>query len=195
MSVTNKDTMYQEVWKPHKTLILYEVSNYGRVRNHRGKILKVNTLRNNRWIPLSNTETKKKENWSITRLLHTHFPYEWIKDLEEGEECKEIVGHPGYYITTRGRIWNSREWKWNTPIRHLDTYYWKIKLNNTSNTIHKLVGRHFLPEYKEGLFILHRDEELPFPQINYVENLWVGTPKDNSHDMMSKGRGGGFLTS
>ena len=45
-----------------------------------------------------------------------------------------------------------------------------------------------MPEYEEGMLILHKDEALPFPEINYVENLWCGTQSDNRKDCVKKGR-------
>jgi hypothetical protein len=51
-----------------------------------------------------------------------------------------------------------------------------------------LVGRHFLPEYKSGLIICHKDETLPFPEVHWVDNLWAGTQSENIKDMWSKGR-------
>ena len=50
------------------------------------------------------------------------------------------------------------------------------------------MGRNFLP-WKDGLFVLHKKETLPYPQINYLNNLWIGTKKDNSIDREEKNRG------
>ena len=76
--------------------------------------------------------------------------------------------------------------------RRPDPYTWEIKLwkdgKNHSTHIHTLVGRHFCEDYKQGLFILHKDETLPYPQINYLPNLFVGTQKDNVDDKFAKGR-------
>jgi len=38
------------------------------------------------------------------------------------------------------------------------------------------------------MFILHKDETLPYPQINYIDNLYVGTNGDNMKDMWEKQR-------
>ena len=109
-------------------------------------------------------------------------------DLLPGEECKEF--RPGYYITSRGRCWNDRKKKW-MPFRQ-DTktsrpwgqYYYR----NWLGCAHTLVGRAFLEEYQEGMFILHKDETLPYPEINHIENLWAGTHSQNMKDMWDKGR-------
>jgi hypothetical protein len=127
--------------------------------------------------------------------------YDFIQYLEDGEECKEIPGHSGYFITTRGRVYNSKKKKWLNPVlqkTYKDTrrnklpqhkrYYYHCYLDGKQHRIHLLVGRNFLPEYKKGLFILHKDETLSYPEINYLENLFVGTNSDNMKDMWSKGR-------
>ena len=115
----------------------------------------------------------------------------WKQELEPDEEWKVVNGFDDYIITSKGRVWSKINNRWLTATRE-SKYYWKVSLkrNKKSYTpnIHMLVGRHFLPEYKEGLNILHDNEELPFPQINYVDNLWAGTPLENSNDMLDKGR-------
>lgn len=133
--------------------------------------------------------------------------YEFIKHLEEGEECRELKQYPGYYITTRGRVWSARSSRFLTPQKQKtyadkrrgykppahNRYFYSVCImvgggKYVAPRIHTLVGRAFLPEYREGLFILHKEETLPYPQINYVENLWVGNNKDNMEDMWRKGR-------
>ena len=122
--------------------------------------------------------------------------YEFLKYLDENEEVKLIKNHPGYFITTKGRVWSNRgkgnRSKWLTPTKG-KKYYWCVTLWDVNNKrkglkIHTLVGRHFLNEYKSGLLILHKDENLGCPEINYLENLWVGTNQDNIMDMYSKNR-------
>jgi len=129
--------------------------------------------------------------------------YEFIQHLYEGEECRELGEYPGYYVTTHARLWNSNKGRWMKQRKHkgvdkrrvkqTDRYYWLVTLCNRegkwkTTRIHTLVGRAFIPEYREGLFILHKEETLPYPQINYLENLWVGNNSDNMKDMWSKGR-------
>ena len=115
--------------------------------------------------------------------------YEFIKYLEEGEECKELLEYPNRFITTRGRVWCNKHQKWlkqKLVERSCgeNSYYYRTWVGYT----HRLVGRYFLPEYKKGLFILHKVETLSYPEINFVENLWVGNNSDNMKDMWRKGR-------
>jgi len=97
---------------------------------------------------------------------------------------------PDYSITPEGQVWSHKRNKWLSifPKKH---YYHAVKLSHNGVSkqflIHTLVGRTFLP-YVEGAKILHRDETLPFPDIHYLSNLWVGSMKDNSEDMVAKGR-------
>ena len=125
--------------------------------------------------------------------------YDFIKDLQEGEECREVRGFPDYFITTYGRLWSNKKrgrdrnpygWIKPTPTHK---YYWSITLKTpegkrVGQKIHSLVGRNFHPDYKEGLFVLHLKEDLPYPEINYLSNLWIGTNQDNMKDMYTKGR-------
>lgn len=110
-------------------------------------------------------------------------------DLEEGEVALPIEGFPSYLITNRGRVWSTKRNKW-LATRSNGKYYRQVNLGRRGTMyIHILVGRHFLPEYKEGLCVCHRNEELPYPDINFVENLWAGTHQQNMIDRDRKGRG------
>jgi len=169
-------------WKPVRGFPLYEISNEGVVRNPKtGKLL---TLKRGGEYKLSG------KNISLTKLMRENFPYEWIKYLEEGEEVKPLKEYPGYYITSYGRVWGMSGYKfhsvWKDKRRE---YYYRVSINGVNmGSIHTLVGRNFLPEYREGLFILHKEETLSYPEINYVSNLWVGTNSDNMKDSYRKGR-------
>ena len=129
---------------------------------------------------------KGQKKVSPSTLMRTFFPYEWIKDLDDDEEVRPIKEHPSYFITTKGRVFSWKTYSWLVPNNH-SYYYWCVVLDGKTTNIHKLVGRHFLP-WEEGLCVLHKNEELPFPEINFLSNLWVGTMKENNDDKMEKGR-------
>lgn len=125
--------------------------------------------------------------------------YEFIKYLNEGEECREILPEfPDYFITTHGRVWSNKGQRFLTGVRKEgrrggESYYYRVGMYNTLKQcryryLHTLVGRYLLPEYREGLCILHRDETLSYPEINHIDNLWVGSRSDNLRDMWSKNR-------
>ena len=115
--------------------------------------------------------------------------------LLEGEVCKPLTEYPGYSVTTEGRIYSHHTNKFLTGSR--DRNYHKVGLRcngkSYSKHIHILVGRAYLPEYKEGLNILHIDETLPYPQRHSVANLRVGTQAENIKEMYDKGRRVGAL--
>ena len=134
-----------------------------------------------------------KTTWRTDRLMDITYPYAWISELEEGEEAKSITGFPDFFITTFGRVYSRKSCSF-IKAQKQGNYYHSVFLTSPTSyrrryTIHQLVGRHFLPEWREGLHILHKDETLPYPQIHAIENLWAGTHTENVRDMWSKGRG------
>lgn len=167
-----------EEWKPYKgDKPWIKVSNLGRTYSSRGG----GKLLGERGLPEKPLQ-----------LIKTHFPWDWIKNLEDGEECCEIKGSPGYFITNRGRVFSFHGQKWKKLRRHHNKscfYYWSVKLPGRSYVMnHTLVGRHFL-DWEEELLVLHKEETLSPPEVYSVENLWLGTSKDNSLDRERKGRG------
>ena len=112
----------------------------------------------------------------------------------QGELWKPIVfPHPlqGYFISTLGRVYSiqpNRKGKFLKPRRKPKTPYLRVSIKGKDHTIHILVGRHFLPEYEEGLCILHKEETLPEPDLHFLQNLYVGTKKDNMWDTLRKRR-------
>ena len=125
-----------------------------------------------------------------------------LEHLDIDEEYKEMLpDYPGFFITTKGRVWVESRQRWakttlektyhdkrrkNPPKNK--KYYTRVNVGKYSTRIHILVGRYFLSEYTKGMFILHKDETLPYPQINYIDNLYVGTNGDNMKDMWEKQR-------
>lgn len=179
----------EEVWKPIEGFP-HSVSNLGRVRLDRG--VRKTKIKDKEKYNLKNTEEGTFTIISRNQLLSRYFPWEWIKELEEGEEVKPIPHPTGYFITNRGRVWSSHYHRFLIPQRVKDSYYHKVCIGGRKRyyhpEIHTLVGRNFLPEWREGLLILHKEEKLSYPEIHYVENLWVGTHLDNMRDMAKKGR-------
>ena len=119
--------------------------------------------------------------------------YHFIHQLEDDEDCKELKDYPGYFITTKGRVWSSIKGKgrWLSQYKQ-GQYYWGVMIggrNGGNKLIHQLVGRNFLKEYKNGMHILHKDEILDYPYINFLNNLYIGTQKDNIIDKNIKNRG------
>lgn len=171
-----------EEWKEIKDWEHYLVSNLGRVKNTR-----TGDIRQSTQMALID-ENRRRKIVSTSYLMRNYWKYEWIKELDDDEEAKPVKGHPNYFITNKGRVFGLFHYKWLKP-HNTRKYYYSLVMDGVKHKIHRLVGTHFLPDYVDGKFILHKDETLPFPQINYVSNLFVGTAKDNTQDMMRKERG------
>ena len=173
----------------------YLLSNLGRVTAPSGRELKISTAQGYNAFAVV-LEDGKKRSRGVSRLMRENWRYDWINELEDGEEAKPVVGHPGFFITNRGRLWSDWRWRWSSPWRCKNPpgYYWSVSVgsrpNITNINLHTLVGRHFL-DWEEGLLVLHDKENLSFPEINWVENLWVGTYEDNNRDAVTKGRASG----
>ena len=109
-----------------------------------------------------------------------------------------VKGYPNYEVSNFGRVRTVKRNTFLVPTKmppttgHSNPNKWRITLckegKRYNTNIHTLVGRAFLPGYKEGLLILHKNEDLSFPEINYADNLWVGTQSDNRKDCLVKGR-------
>ena len=180
-------TLPGEVWRrlddKWEGLSHHYFSNFGRLYGtQRWRLL---TLTSEGCFQLKHPGGTKKV--SPSTLMRTFFPYEWIKDLDDDEEVRPIKGHPDFFITTKGKVFSWRSYSWLQPHPQLP-YYWSVGLGKKRRLVHQLVGRNFFPEWKEGLWVLHKDEELPFPEINFLSNLWVGTQEDNERDKRDKGR-------
>lgn len=191
----------KETWKPipsleNRYIICLETCEVRSIRT--GKTLKPNPsgVINSSW-GLGYSGGKHRWGRSVSSLMEEVFPYWWIRTLEEGEEVKPVKGFKGYFITNKSRLYSTHTHQWMKP-KHKPPYYYQVYLFDTSYTkihtyIHTLVGRHFLPEWEEGLFVLHREETLPYPEINFPDNLWIGDSGDNNRDRCLKGRSGGFM--
>ena len=113
-----------------------------------------------------------------------------MMQLLEGEVCKPLTEYPGYSVTTEGRIYSHISNKFLKPSAERNYHKVGLTCNGKrySKHVHILVGRAYLPDYKEGLNILHIDETLPYPQRHSLSNLRVGSQADNIKEMYDKGR-------
>jgi hypothetical protein len=113
------------------------------------------------------------------------------------EIWKDIEGYEGLYqVSNTGKVKrlsgkNCLKDRILKKTKH-NGYYSKVVLskNGTHNgaNVHRLVGMAFLDNPNNLPFVLHKDETLPPEEIDKVENLWWGTPKDNDEDKVKKGR-------
>lgn len=172
----------------------FKISKEGVVVGPSGKVLKY-CHRDGLTSPLVNLQVNKKyTKRTVSQLLHlTWLIDSWKEDLDADEDWQVVDGFENYIITSKGKLFNTNTHNW-LQLYNDKSYYFSTSLRKNGKIftpqIHKLVGRQFLPDYKEGLQIHHINENLPFPEINYVSNLRVGTPKQNTNDMVKKGRNG-----
>ena len=132
----------------------------------------------------------------ISTLLATNYPYYWINQLEEGEECRSMTyirSRPlppyQYFITNRGRVWSNPAGRFLLPDHNLGRggYYDRYCFGKYGSCeIHTLVGRYFLEDWYAGCFVCHREETLPYPDRNYPTNLWIGDNSSNQLDYYAK---------
>jgi hypothetical protein len=161
----------------------YSVSNTGEVRNNKtGRLLKYSKFG---YYYIGDDRISKRQ------LMKDYFKFEFIKDLQDDEECKPIIDYDGYYITNKGRIFSMKSYSWLKPRYKPNTYYYEVNLYNDKPhvwLVHQIVGKHFLEGWCKSLDVCHTDENLPENLINCVDNLWLGTRKQNIDDAIAKGR-------
>lgn len=107
------------------------------------------------------------------------------------ELWKPIDGFPLYEVSTLGKVRSIKTGKLlssRSSTLHYSAVTLRLDGKPKHRWVHTLVGRNFLGDYEDGLFILHKDETLPNPEINYLDNLFVGTKLDNNRDAIRKGR-------
>lgn len=67
-------------------------------------------------------------------------------------------------------------------------YGYVRRSNGITYLAHRIVWSHFRGPIDSGLFVCHRCDN---PRCVNIDHLFLGTPKDNYDDMVSKGRGDG----
>ena len=135
---------------------------------------------------------------SIYNGTHWGCETDWDEyDDLDGEVWVPLQGWEDLYvISNKGRVKNIKSGVLKRPTPSNKLYYHHgYKFQRTKNeptegsSVSTLVGRHFLPDYEEGMYILHRNEDLPFPEVHFVENLRVGSQSENIQEMYDRGRG------
>jgi len=89
-------------------------------------------------------------------------------------EVKKIIGKEGYYIGEDGTVFKAMK-PWHTSKGYLD-----IKLNGQHCGVHRLVGKHFIPNEQGKLEINHKDGN---KDNNRYSNLEWMTRKENINHM------------
>lgn len=198
------NTFSMEDWKVITKYPNYEVSNLGNVRNSKtGQVRKWSKTTGNGFTMSFNGGTQKGGgNLTKSSLMREYWKYEFIKDLDDDEECKELTLSPNYFITTKGRIFSLYEYNWMKTFNRRTSssnrgYYdgdynqsvnLRINGKSSSRNISRLVGMTFLPDFNPSLEVLHIDENLPDDKVNCLNNLKMGTHQENCQERFKKGR-------
>jgi hypothetical protein len=173
--------MLDEIWVPVKSHPLYEVSNLGRVRN----ITTGDYKRTKPTALLMKEGQRQSVSWSYYRLMKEHFPYEWIKELEDDEECKEHSTHKGYFITTQGRVFSLHSYKWCKVGLVKNFPYPRITIHSAPKLIHILLAETFIPNPHNHPDVLHQNDV----KTDYrLSNLRWGNDVMNWEDALRNGR-------
>lgn len=94
------------------------------------------------------------------------------------------------------RLLNHREvtdegcWEWTGTRTGRTFSYGGITVDGRSSRVHRVAYELWVGEIPVGKMVLHRCDN---PICFRPEHLCVGTAKDNTHDMLRKGRGGGAV--
>ena len=137
-----------------------------------------------------------KENFHRTKLCYETFGIPWNILLKEGEEVKPLITdripEGAYYVTSYGRVFSMWTMSFMKPqpstCGRYQQYSFTADGKTTKYQAHRLVGMFFLEDFKEDLYVCHKDETLHPELLHRADNLFIGTPSDNAQDMVSKGR-------
>lgn len=111
----------------------------------------------------------------------------YIEDYYMDERWKPIYDIPGYWISTKARIWSniSESFVWGTPLRsgHIDVSL-RCYGRRVHRYLHRLVAEAFIPNPEGYPEVRHLDDD---PSNNEVWNLAWGTQYDNVQDCINNG--------
>jgi len=100
------------------------------------------------------------------------------------EEWKDIIGYPGYRVSSAGNIWSNKIKRVINPPLDKDGYkrisLWKNGERKRKNyRIHRLVALHFIPNSDNKPTVNHIDGD---KTNNHISNLeWATMAEQNRH--------------
>ncbi len=128
-------------------------------------------------------------NWDIDGFPgeYVYGDYRYVDDYYMDERWKPIYDIPGYWISTKARLWSecSSSFIWGTPLRsgHVDV---SLRCNGRRihRYLHRLVAEAFIPNPDGYPEVRHLDDD---PSNNEVWNLAWGDQYDNVQDSIRNG--------
>lgn len=91
-----------------------------------------------------------------------------------------------YWVQEDGRVWSLHSEKFlNATLTQYPQVYMHRRHGPKIQQVSRLVAQAFIPNLENKPFVCHKDDN---PKNNHVNNLFWGTPKENSLDMSKKGR-------
>ena len=105
-------------------------------------------------------------------------------------KTENIPGYPGYYISKRGILYSRLSGTWRKKKLGLDSKgYYVVKLHNSKKKKHfrinRLVAMVYIPNQDNKPCVCHKDN---LRTNNHYKNLYWGTHKENSQQMVLEGR-------
>jgi len=101
-----------------------------------------------------------------------------------------VPGYPNYHITKDGILYYHRKGKWYpkrysvSPSNHLEVRLWRNGKKRHFG-VHQIVALAYIPNPDNKPCVCHKDNN---PQNNHYKNLYWGTYKENSEQMVRDGR-------
>ncbi len=173
--------MNKETWKPFQGFPHLMVSNLGNVYHLDKKQLVTKKPNGN----IQVWKDGKGKNYSYYKLLKIHFPWEWIKDLDDDEECKEHPTHKGYFFTTKGRCFSLHSYKFCKVGLVKGFPYPRVTIHSQPKLIHIMLLETFRDNPEGFPDVLHYNDV----KDDYrLENLYWGEDKKNWEDSIRNGR-------
>lgn len=111
----------------------------------------------------------------------------YVDDYYMDERWKRVVGAPGYWISTKARVWSSVKQRFIEGHTN-DSGYTDFSLNVNGFRVHKylhrMLGEAFIPNPYGYPEVRHLDDN---PFNNDLDNLAWGTQLHNVHDCIDNG--------
>ena len=97
-----------------------------------------------------------------------------------------IPNHPNYHITKDGRLFSNKSGEWierkGQVYRGCPSFYFEGKWHRSS----RLVAMVYIPNPENKAYVCHKDNN---PCNNHIDNLYWGTPSENTQQCIRDGRG------